>query len=479
MAPTSNTRKVQQHQPQQSNGRNQQGGAPSAPTRKVVGQYMLGKAIGEGTFGKVKLAIHLPTGEKVAVKILEKARIKEQADVRRVNREIKILKKSRHRNVIQLYEVLDTQNSIYLIMENCEGGEMFDYIVQHKHVPEIQACKFFHQIIDGVENLHINEITHRDLKPENLLLKSSKNGWLVKIVDFGLSNTHEGGRLLSTACGSPCYAAPEMIAGKKYVGPLADIWSLGVILFALVCGYLPFEDQNTSVLYKKILSGEYKTAKWISAEVSDLIRNILETDPAKRYNVSDIRKHAWYKQVSDADIPTDVLSDEENSTIRDAVLNQLQASDVNVQQVLDGLNSKACNGNTAMYHLLAQKITQTIKDNEKKQLHTKIHPTGSESSNPYVVGNKGVQNVSTVDNVGVSIRKSEHKASSSNKNDNPAKAIPSLASALNTAQESGAARIFLVKYPFTYPYRCRMFRTCVVHTARLRLANNLHRSSMG
>ena len=140
-----------------------QGGAE---VRKMVGQYMLGKTIGEGTFGKVKLAVHLPTGEKVAVKILEKSRIKEQADVRRVNREIKILKRSRHANIVQLYEVLDTQNSIYLMMENCAGGELFDYIVNARHVPEPQACKFFHQIINGVEALHINDVTHRDMKPE-------------------------------------------------------------------------------------------------------------------------------------------------------------------------------------------------------------------------------------------------------------------------------------------------------------------------
>ena len=252
------------------------GGDRIEQPRKMVGNYILGKTIGEGTFGKVKIAVHIPTGEKVAVKVLEKSRIKEQADIRRVNREIKILKKNKHPNIIQLYEVLDTQNSVYLIMENADGGEMFDFIVAHKHLPEKLACTFFHQIVDGVEILHKNDITHRDLKPENLLLKATANGWLVKIVDFGLSNTHEGGRLLSTACGSPCYAPPEMIAGKKYCGPLADIWSMGVILFALVCGYLPFEDPNTSALYKKILSGEYKPAKWISVDVKSLIRKILE-----------------------------------------------------------------------------------------------------------------------------------------------------------------------------------------------------------
>lgn len=150
-------------------------------------------------------------------------------------------------------------------MEYADGGEMFDYIVAHQRIPENEAVRMFHQIVDGLEYLHSMEITHRDLKPENLLLQTSHDGWTVKIVDFGLSNTHDGGRLLKTACGSPCYAAPEMIAGKEYVGPLADMWSLGVILFAMVCGYLPFEDDNTNMLYKKILAGDYRTPSFVSA----------------------------------------------------------------------------------------------------------------------------------------------------------------------------------------------------------------------
>eukprot|EP01039_Chlorochromonas_danica_P005477 gene5477-6028_t len=330
-------------------------GTGNAEKRQIVGQYMLGKTIGEGTFGKVKLAVHIPTGEKVAVKILEKNRIKEAADVRRVNREIKILKKARHGNVIQLYEVLDTQHTIYLIMECCEGGELFDFIVAQKHVAEPQACKFFHQLVDGVDVLHKNEITHRDLKPENLLLKSSPDGWIVKIVDFGLSNTHEGGKFLSTACGSPCYAAPEMIAGKKYFGPLADIWSMGVILFALVCGFLPFEDANTSVLYRKILSGEYRAARWISNDVRDLIRKILEVDPNKRYTLEDIRRHPWYCQIRDDEIPREYINPYEDDTTRNETLAVLAASGIDTQAVLDGLASKACNSLTAMYFLFEQK----------------------------------------------------------------------------------------------------------------------------
>merc|ERR1712136_198083 len=138
--------------------------------------------------------------------------------------------------------------------EYASGGELFDYIVASGRVQEPEACRFFHQIIAGVEKVHAMNIVHRDLKPENLLLDEHRN---IKIVDFGLSNVYRDGQLLKTACGSPCYAAPEMIAGHSYVPSLCDLWSCGVILFALVCGYLPFEDQNTATLYKKILKRQH------------------------------------------------------------------------------------------------------------------------------------------------------------------------------------------------------------------------------
>jgi len=139
--------------------------------------------------------------------------------------------------------------------------------------------------------LHKLGIVHRDLKPENLLLNHEKQ---IKIVDFGLSNTYQTGETLKTACGSPCYAAPEMIAGKRYFGSQVDIWSCGVILFALVCGYLPFEDPNTGNLYKKILNGDYQIPKFISSDCKDLITNTLNTKPDERFKISDIRKHSWF-----------------------------------------------------------------------------------------------------------------------------------------------------------------------------------------
>ena len=139
--------------------------------------------------------------------------------------------------------------------------------------------------------MHKLNIVHRDLKPENLLLDHNKT---IKIVDFGLSNTYKAGQLLKTACGSPCYAAPEMIAGKKYLGANVEIWSTGVILFALVCGYLPFEDPNTAKLYKKILSGDFFIPKFVSDDCKDLMKCILNTDPEKRFKAEDIRTHSWF-----------------------------------------------------------------------------------------------------------------------------------------------------------------------------------------
>eukprot|EP00913_Durusdinium_trenchii_P011785 g11069.t1 len=267
---------------------------------KSIGHYILGLTIGEGTFGKVKLGTHILTSERVAVKILEKERIVEVADVERVAREVHILKLIRHPHIVQLYEIIETRRQLYLIMEYASGGELFDYIVAKGRVPELEACRFFHQIIAGLEKVHAMNIVHRDLKPENLLLDEHKN---IKIVDFGLSNVFRPGQLLKTACGSPCYAAPEMIAGHSYVPHLCDLWSCGVILFALVCGYLPFEDQNTSALYKKILAADYKTPKFISESVRDLISKLLTTDPKCRYNVPDVRAHPWYRQIPEASTP--------------------------------------------------------------------------------------------------------------------------------------------------------------------------------
>ncbi|KAL4101894.1 hypothetical protein PRIC1_005642 [Phytophthora ramorum] len=344
----------------------------------VIGEYVLGETIGKGTFGKVKLGLHLLTGEKVAVKILEKKRIVQAADVERVAREIKILKRNRHPNVIQLYEVIDSPERIFLIMEHVDGGEMFEYIVAHHRIREPEAAFLFRQIVDGLAYLHSNEVTHRDLKPENLLLQANRHHnprqhqqqppptLLVKIVDFGLSNMHDGGRLLRTACGSPCYAAPEMIQGRMYHGPVADMWSLGVVLFAMVCGFLPFEDSNTNLLYKKILSANYKMPTFLSANAQDLIRRILETDPEKRYTVDKIRQHPWLAGVQTPDLSSFGVSDnaksDEVKARHELVLSQLESLGLPRDEVQTLLAKKAYNRFTASYYLLDSKLQRIMRN---------------------------------------------------------------------------------------------------------------------
>lgn len=253
--------------------------------------YTFDSDLGEGTFGKVRLATHNDSKEKVAIKMLEKSKILDEADRERISREIQILKILRHPNITQLFEIIEDATHLYLVMEYSSGGELFDYIVASQRVKEIEASRIFQQLIDGIEYIHNLNVVHRDLKPENLLLDDKMN---IKIVDFGLSNIYEPEGRLKTACGSPCYAAPEMIAGNDYKGVQVDTWSAGIILFALVCGYLPFDDNDTQTLYRKIMKGDFALPSFLSSPVSDLIKRILTVDPNRRYTLEQIKNHPWF-----------------------------------------------------------------------------------------------------------------------------------------------------------------------------------------
>ena len=263
--------------------------------RKYIGHFVLGEKLGQGTFGVVVLATHQLTGEKVAVKILDKEKILQEADKTRIEREINILKNLRHSNIVHLYDIKETASSLYIIMEYIQGKELFDYIVSKKRLSEVEACNFYQQIISGIEYLGKIRVVHRDLKPENLLLDNKKN---IKIVDFGLSNIYQNNELLKTACGSPCYASPEMINGELYEGLGADIWSSGIVLYAMLCGYLPFEDADNEMLYKKITNGKFKTPKFLSENCKDILHRILNVDPEKRYTIKQIKKHPWFNLIN-------------------------------------------------------------------------------------------------------------------------------------------------------------------------------------
>ncbi|XP_061191394.1 5'-AMP-activated protein kinase catalytic subunit alpha-2-like isoform X7 [Saccostrea echinata] len=258
-----------------------------------IGHYILGDTLGIGTFGKVKIATHQLTNHKVAVKILNRQKIKSLDVVGKIKREIQNLKLFRHPHIIKLYQVISTPTDIFMVMEYVSGGELFDYIVKHGKLKEPEARRFFQQIISGVDYCHRHMVVHRDLKPENLLLDSNLN---VKIADFGLSNMMHDGEFLRTSCGSPNYAAPEVISGKLYAGPEVDIWSCGVILYALLCGTLPFDDEHVPTLFRKIKSGIFAVPDYLNKEVVSLLCMMLQVDPLKRATISQIREHEWFQK---------------------------------------------------------------------------------------------------------------------------------------------------------------------------------------
>lgn len=268
-------------------------GGPQLQPLMKIGHYILGQTLGVGTFGKVKVGEHQLTKHKVAVKILNRQKIKSLDVVGKIRREIQNLKLFRHPHIIKLYQVISTPTDIFMIMEYVSGGELFEYIVKHGKLQEHEARRFFQQIISGVDYCHRHMIVHRDLKPENLLLDHNMH---VKIADFGLSNMMMDGEFLRTSCGSPNYAAPEVISGKLYAGPEVDIWSCGVILYALLCGTLPFDDEHVPTLFRKIKSGIFPIPEYLNKMVVTLLCSMLQIDPMKRASIEDIKKHDWFQK---------------------------------------------------------------------------------------------------------------------------------------------------------------------------------------
>uniref|UniRef100_A0A8R1TWT3 MAP/microtubule affinity-regulating kinase 3 n=1 Tax=Onchocerca volvulus TaxID=6282 RepID=A0A8R1TWT3_ONCVO len=254
-----------------------------------IGKYKLLKTIGKGNFAKVKLAKHIPTGIEVAIKIIDKTALN-PGSLHKLFREVKIMKQLDHPNIVKLYQVMETENTLYLVMEYASGGEVFDYLVAHGRMKEKEARAKFRQIVSAVQYLHQKNIIHRDLKAENLLLDSDMN---IKIADFGFSNQFVIGNKLDTFCGSPPYAAPELFQGKKYDGPEVDVWSLGVILYTLVSGSLPFDGQNLKELRERVLRGKYRIPFYMSTDCENLLKKFLILNPARRGTLEAIMKDRW------------------------------------------------------------------------------------------------------------------------------------------------------------------------------------------
>ena len=266
--------------------------------RRVVlfGKYEIGRLLGKGTFAKVYHAKHITTGESVAIKIINKDHVmKRNGMMDQTKREISIMKLVRHPNIVELKEVMATKTKIFFVMEFVRGGELFAKVVKGK-LKEDAARRYFQQLISAVDFCHSRGVSHRDLKPENLLV--DENGDL-KVSDFGLSALPEQllqDGLLHTQCGTPAYVAPEVLRKKGYDGAKADIWSCGVVLYVLLAGYLPFQDENLMNMYRKIFKAEFDFPPWFSPEARRLISKLLVVDPEKRISIPAITRTPWFRK---------------------------------------------------------------------------------------------------------------------------------------------------------------------------------------
>lgn len=269
-------------------------------SKNHVGPWRLGRTLGKGSTGRVRLAKHSETGQLAAVKIVPKSKFQKDGKADKaicspygIEREIIIMKLISHPNIMALYDVWENKGELYLVLEYVEGGELFDYLIKKGKLPEREAVHYFRQIISGVSYCHQFNICHRDLKPENLLLDKNNN---IKIADFGMAALEMNQQLLETSCGSPHYASPEIVTGKSYHGSPSDIWSCGIILFALLTGHLPFDDENIRNLLLKVRAGRFVMPNYLTPEAKDLIWKMLKVNPAERIKINDIFKHTLLKK---------------------------------------------------------------------------------------------------------------------------------------------------------------------------------------
>jgi len=321
---------------------------------KKIGNYILFDQIGMGTFSKVTKAIHLITSQQVAVKILDKEKIEDEIDLERIIREIEILKNIHHPNIAQMYETYSTIHNFYLMMELVSGGDLFDYISDNSCLSENESCHFFRQLIGVLEYLISMGITHRDIKPENILLDESHTN--IKVIDFGLSNYCEDDELLSSSCGSPCYASPEMLSGNPYRGVKTDIWSAGIVLYSMLVGSLPFDDQELYILYEQIKKGKFFLPSTLSLEAIDLLKRILQVDPKKRIGIKEIKKHPWFNMEKNPLYKGINIAKENFPCNKDVVKFILENffkddPDINFDMIVNMVETHACNKYTSTYYL--------------------------------------------------------------------------------------------------------------------------------
>ncbi|XP_040203695.1 hormonally up-regulated neu tumor-associated kinase homolog A-like [Rana temporaria] len=332
------------------------------PHTKRVGNYLVGKMINKGSFAKVMEGMHIPTGQKVAIKVIDKKKAKQDSYVlKNMKREPRIHQMVKHPNIVQLYETLETENSYYMVMELCEGGDLMDRICDKKKLEEKEVRKYARQIMSAMEHLHRHGIVHRDLKIENFLLDENGN---IKIVDLGLSNTIKceglSQDLLNTQCGSPAYAAPELLSNKKY-GPKVDVWSIGVSIYAMLTGTLPFtvEPFNIKQLHQKMVNLEINPIpRGVSTGAIRFIHTLLEPDPDKRPTVKEAMDNKWLndgfmrKRLSSMSYKNRLRPDELHSAV---LSHMVSTMDIDISKITHLVVNNKPSPIMASYYLLLKK----------------------------------------------------------------------------------------------------------------------------
>ena len=390
---------------------------------KQIGNYKLGEEIGSGAFGKVILGLHMITGEKVAIKILDKFILSQTPeDYELVKQELSILKIVKHKYIVQLYEILETPQHIFIIMEYCEGQDIMDYILTRNRLSESESLKYFQQLINALYYLHNQNITHRDIKIDNLLLDRNLD---LKLIDFGLSTRYRDDRLLNQPCGTVVYAAPEVLDCKEYHGMLADVWSSGIVLFGMLSGFLPFGDPDDEVNKKLVLKGKIEMPKFFSEEAKDLLKHMLDLNPLTRYTLEDIMAHPWFNKNKFKLIPGITIGIN-RIPIDEKIVNLCVTYNMDKNRVRNSVINNKFNTESTLYYLLVKKLKACGNDSVSDLCSNKFIKYIYEDNNKYDYLNDIQSNIELKIQNEITKGKENEKEKTKQKEKNGKKAISQL-----------------------------------------------------
>jgi len=375
----------------------------------VMDMYMVGKVVGVGSYGKVRAAWHRLTGSKIAIKTYDKAKLKDPAHWKRVHSEIKIMEQISHPRIARMYEAVETPKRMHLIMECLDGGNLCSYVKAKRRLSEDESRRIFFQILQAIEHLHALGVSHRDIKLENVLFVNDKD---IKLIDFGFSTVCQPGKKLKVFCGTPSYMAPEIVRRVEYEGKPVDIWSLGILLYALLCGCFPFRAKAYPDLYRRIARGTFQIPEELSAPVKDLLRQLLTVDPEQRVTAHTALRHSWL-QVQYVNAPnmdklrqemTILISEKPADDLDEQVISELVAFGMGRDEVIRLVLTKTHSSLATLYYLLLDVVVgrrRAAGAVGKGKGVVGLNPNASNNASNPMSSNKYVQQV----------RKTVHSAS--------------------------------------------------------------------